>query len=66
MCDNEQNGIIESAELKEVLASLIAIAKTDKIHQDDVATLLTSMFTSAGLEEKKQLGHDDFLRSVKV
>ena len=65
MCDNSQNGIIETAELKEMLTSLIAIAKTDKIHQDDVATLLSSMFHSAGLEEKKKLGHDDFLRLTK-
>ena len=65
MCDNEQNGIIEAAELKEVLASLIAIAKTDKIDQNDVATLLASMFTSAGLEGKEQLGHEDFLRLTK-
>jgi dual oxidase len=44
MCDNDQNGIIQAEELKEMLTSLIAIAKTDQIHQDDVATLLSSMF----------------------
>ena len=44
MCDNDQNGIIQTEELKDMLRSLIAIAKTDNIHQDDVATLLSSMF----------------------
>ena len=65
MCDNEQNGIIQTEELKEMLTSLIAIAKTDNIHQDDVTTLLSSMFRSAGLEDKQKLSHDDFIRLTK-
>ena len=48
-----------------MLTSLIDIAKAERIHSEDVSTLLESMFLAAGLEGKQRLGHEDFSRLVK-
>jgi uncharacterized protein YukJ len=43
-----------------MLASLIDIAKTDKIQSSDVSDLINSMLSSAGLKHKTSLSYEDF------
>ena len=44
MCDNDKNGSIDKAELSELLNSLVDIAKTQKLSEKDVDSLINSMF----------------------
>jgi hypothetical protein len=43
-----------------MLASLIDIAKTDKIQSSDVSDLINSMLEAAGLKNKSSLSYQDF------
>ena len=65
MCDKDDKGVVDKNELKEMLTSLIEIAKTDKIHDEDVSILINSMFKSAGLEDKPIISHSDFQQLMK-
>ena len=58
-------GVVDKQELKEMLTSLIEIAKTEKIHDEDVSMLINSMFKSAGLEDKPIILHSDFQQLMK-
>ena len=55
MCDTNENELIEKDELEEMLTSLVELAKTEKVRQNDVAQLIDSMFKDAGLEAKEVL-----------
>jgi dual oxidase len=65
MCDNDKNGSIDKAELSELLNSLVDIAKTQKLSEKDVNSLIDSMFRSAGFENKESLSYDDFKTMMK-
>ena len=65
MCDKDDKGVVDKTELKEMLTSLIEIAKTEKIHDEDVSILINSMFKSAGLEDKPIISHADFQQLMK-
>jgi len=65
MCDKDDSGIVDKKELKEMLTSLIEIAKTDKILDEDVSILINSMFKSAGIEDKSNISHVDFTGLMK-
>ncbi len=43
-----------------MLASLIALAKTDKIPSSDVSDLISSMFQTAGIENTSSISYADF------
>ena len=60
MCDDDNNGMVDKAEFKDMLKSLIEIAKTERIHDDDVSELINSMFKSAGLQDQGKLSYEDF------
>lgn len=65
MCDNDKNGSIDKIELSELLNSLVAIAKTQKLSEKDVNSLINSMFESAGFQNKESLSYDDFKTMMK-
>ena len=52
MCDNDKNGSIDKKELSELLESLVDIAKTKKLSEENVNDLINSMFHSAGFKDK--------------
>ena len=54
-----------SGELSELLNSLVDIAKTQRLSEDNVNALINSMFTSAGFENKESLNYDDFKTMMK-
>ena len=60
MCDSNENGLIDKAELSEMLTSLVEMAKTEKVLLEDVEKLIDSMFRGAGFEDKQVLAYDDF------
>ena len=65
MCDKDEKSVVDKKELKEILTSLIEIAKTEKILDDDVSILINSMFKSAGLEDKPIIDYGDFQQLMK-
>jgi len=60
MCDEDSRGVVDKSNFKEMLTSLIDIAKTDKIHSADVSDLIGSMFKTAGLEDRDSITYQDF------
>ena len=44
MCDNDRNGVIDKGELSEVLRSLIEIARTASLPDEQVTELIEGMF----------------------
>ncbi|XP_071748300.1 dual oxidase isoform X2 [Lepeophtheirus salmonis] len=65
MCDDDKNGFIDKKELSELLNSLVDIAKTQKLSEQNVNDLINSMFHSAGFEDKESLTYDDFKTMMK-
>ena len=65
MCDKDDKGVVDKKELKDMLTSLIEIAKTEKIHDEDVSILINSMFKTAGLEDKPIISYSDFQQLMK-
>lgn len=65
MCDNDRNGSIDKKELSELLESLVDIAKTRKLSEENVNDLINSMFQSAGFQNKESLNYDDFKAMMK-
>ena len=53
MCDTNENGQIDKSELKEMLVSLIDIAKTVDVGDHQVHALIESLFKESGLEKKE-------------
>ena len=65
MCDKDDRGVVDKKELKDMLTSLIEIAKTEKIHDEDVSILINSMFKTVGLEDKPIILYSDFQQLMK-
>nr|AXN93677.1 dual oxidase 1 [Scylla paramamosain] len=60
MCDNDRNGVIDKTELSEMLRSLVEIAKTNTVSNQEVEDLIDEMFSSSGIDHKDSLTYDDF------
>ncbi len=60
MCDNDGNGVIDKMELTKMLRSLVDIAKTDSMSEEEVMDLISGMFAATGLDNKEELTYDDF------
>ncbi|UYV75196.1 bli-3 [Cordylochernes scorpioides] len=60
MCDAEGRGTIEKQELTRILRSLVDIAKTASLSEDQVQALIGDMFSAAGLQDKERLSYEDF------
>ncbi|XP_035222142.1 dual oxidase-like isoform X3 [Stegodyphus dumicola] len=60
MCDDDGNGVIDKQELTKMLRSLVDIAKTNSLGEDQVMELIKGMFGTAGLDSKDKLNYDDF------
>ena len=65
MCDNNGNGLIDKQELTMMLYSLVDIAKTNSLTEEEVLQLIHEMFASSGLEDKEELTYDDFKLMMK-
>ena len=65
MCDNDGNGVIDKLELTKMLRSLVDIAKTNSLSEDEVMELITGMFAATGLDDKEELTYDDFKQMMK-
>ena len=55
MCDTNENGLLDKSELQEMLVSLVEIAKTEKVLQEDVDKLIDSMFKTTGYDDAEVL-----------
>ena len=44
MCDDDRNGSIDKGELSELLNSLVDIAKTKRLSEDNVHALINSKY----------------------
>nr|BAM76968.1 dual oxidase [Penaeus japonicus] len=60
MCDNDRNGVIDKTVLSEMLRSLVEIAKTNTVSDEEVEELINGMFSSSGINHKESLTYDDF------
>ncbi|CAG0891147.1 unnamed protein product [Darwinula stevensoni] len=65
MCDNDRNGVIDKQELFEMLYSLVEIAKTTSLQDEEVTKLINGMFHAAGVDHKDYLTYEDFKRLMK-
>jgi len=62
MCDNDKNGSIDKKELSELLESLVDIAKTKKLTEEDVNALIEQMFKLQATKIKNHF-HTKILKS---
>lgn len=60
MCDHDGNGVIDRAEFTKMMRSLVDIAKTNTMTEEEVVELIDGMFSSSGLEDKEVLTYTDF------
>lgn len=44
MCDNDRNGVIDKGELSEMMRSLVEIARTTSVTDEQVNELIDGMF----------------------
>lgn len=65
MCDNDRNGVIDKAEFGEMMRSLVEIARTTSLTDDQVTELIDGMFSDCGLEHKNHLTYKDFKEMMK-
>jgi dual oxidase len=65
MCDNDRNGVIDKEELSEMMRSLVEIARTTSVSDDQVTRLIDGMFQDVGLEHKSNLTYQDFKLMMK-
>lgn len=65
MCDNDRNGVIDKEELSEMMRSLVEIARTASIKDDQVTRVIDGMFQDVGLEHKNHLTYQDFKLMMK-
>lgn len=65
MCDNDRNGVIDKEELSEMMRSLVEIARTASIKDDQVKRVIDGMFQDVGLEHKNHLTYQDFKLMMK-
>lgn len=64
MCDHDGNGVIDKNEFTRMMRSLVDIAKTNSMTEDEVMELIDGMFASAGLHNKEELTYPDFKRMM--
>lgn len=60
MCDHSGKGVIEKMELVRMLCSLVDIARTKSLGEQQVLEMIHEMFKAAGLEHKPLLTYEDF------
>lgn len=60
MCDHSGKGVIEKQDLVRMLRSLVDIAKTKSLTEEEVMQMIHEMFKAVGLENKPLLTYDDF------
>lgn len=60
MCDHSGKGVIEKMELVRMLCSLVDIARTKSLSEQQVLEMIHEMFKAAGLENKPLLTYEDF------
>ncbi|XP_022235000.1 dual oxidase-like, partial [Limulus polyphemus] len=60
MFDDDGNGLIDKGELMKMLGSLVDIAKTKSLTEEQVTDTIAGMFAVAGLEDKEKLDFKDF------
>ncbi|XP_040165408.1 dual oxidase [Anopheles arabiensis] len=65
MCDNDRNGVIDKGELSEMMRSLVEIARTTSVTDEQVNELIDGMFQDVGLEHKNHLTYEDFKLMMK-
>lgn len=65
MCDNDRNGVIDKGELSEMMRSLVDIARTTSLSDDQVTKLIDGMFQDVGLENKNHMTYNDFKLMMK-
>lgn len=65
MCDNDRNGVIDKGELSEMMRSLVEIARTTSLSDDQVTELIDGMFQDVGLEHKNHMTYQDFKLMMK-
>lgn len=65
MCDNDRNGVIDKKEFGEMMRSLVEIARTTSLSDDQVTELIDGMFSDVGLEHKNHLTYQDFKQMMK-
>ncbi|KAK8749678.1 hypothetical protein OTU49_015477 [Cherax quadricarinatus] len=65
MCDNDRNGVIDKTELSEMLRSLVEIAKTNTVSNEEVEDLIDEMFSSSGIDHKESLTYEDFKQMMR-
>lgn len=65
MCDDDGNGVIDKQELTKMLRSLVDIAKTNSLTEQQVMELIHGMFAASGLQNKEELNYEDFKVMMK-
>lgn len=65
MCDNDRNGVIDKGELSDMMKSLVEIARTTRLTNEQVTELIDGMFQDVGLEHKNHLTYADFKLMMK-
>ncbi|GAB6033366.1 hypothetical protein CHUAL_013131 [Chamberlinius hualienensis] len=65
MCDYDGNGVIDKKELSDIIRSLVDIAKTTSLTEQQETELIEGMFAAAGLENRNVLTYEDFKLMMK-
>lgn len=60
MCDQDGKGVIERVELVRILRSLVDIAKSKSLAEEEIMRAIHGMFQEAGLEKKQSLDYEQF------
>lgn len=60
MCDYNGNGVIDKTELTKMLISLVDIARTNSMSEEQVKDLIEQIFAESGLQDKSELTYADF------
>jgi len=64
MCDHTGRGLIQKDDLVRVLRSLVDIARTKALTEEQLIQMIDRMFQAAGLADKPLLDYDDFQRII--
>lgn len=65
MCDYDGNGVIDKKELSDIIRSLVDMAKTNSLTEQQETELIEGMFAVSGLEDKNVLTYEDFKLMMK-
>lgn len=60
MCDHNGRGLIEKRDLIRMLRSLVDMAKTKSLSEQQVLEMIEGMFKAVGLDQKPLLDYEDF------